>query len=170
MSNLKLFSAEAFFKNGALLIIPPMVITFGLWGVLPAAYSPENFWKGIPGWLALLENIFRILVFSIPAILCFGKKEISQSLGWYLYGGGLAIYITSYLLQIFFPSSEWSQSFIGFTAPAWSTLFWFTGISLVCDRSWLPIPWFRAIYFCCALFFLLFHIGHAGFIYFNKGG
>ena len=154
-------------RNGALLIIPPMVITFGLWGILPVAYSPDLFWKGIPEWLGLFENIFRTVVFSLPAILYFGKREKGQPLGWYLYFGGLAIYLGSYLAQIVYPNSAWSQSIIGFTAPAWSTIVFFTGIGLVCVRSWLPIPWHRAIYLLSALIFLLFHTGHAGLVYFN---
>jgi len=100
-----------------------MIITFGLWGVLPAAYSPDLFWKEIPSWLGFLENTFRKLVFSLPFILYFGKKESSQPLGWVLYFGGLVIYLASYLSQIVFPASAWSRSAIGFTAPAWSTVF-----------------------------------------------
>ncbi len=42
-------------RNGALLIIPPMIISFGLWGALPAAYSPDIFWKDIPIWLGLFH-------------------------------------------------------------------------------------------------------------------
>ena len=155
------------FRNGALLIIPPMIITFGLWDALPAAYSPDIFWKNIPNWLGLFENIYRILVFSLPGILYFGKREKGQSLGWYLYVGGLVVYLTSYLIQIFFPASAWSQSIIGFTAPAWSTLFWFAGIGLVCMRSWLPIPWHRAIYLLSTAIFLIFHIGHTGLVYYG---
>ena len=154
-------------RNGALLIIPPMIITFGLWSALPAAYSPEIFWKDIPNWLGLFENTFRILVFSLPGILYFGKREKGQSLGWFLYIGGLAVYLASYLIQIVYPDSAWSQSVIGFTAPAWSTLLWFAGIGLVCMRSWLPIPWHRAIYLLIASIFLIFHIGHTGLVYYN---
>lgn len=167
MSMLDSLPARMLARNGALLIAPPMVITFGLWSVLPAAYSPDIFWTGIPKWLGLLENAFRLLVFSFPGILYFGRKETGQSLGWYLYAGGLVVYLASYLLQIIFPHSVWSQSLIGFTAPAWSTLFWLVGIGLVCVRSWLPIPWHRAIYLCSAFFFLIFHVGHTGLVYFN---
>jgi hypothetical protein len=144
-----------------------MVISFGLWGYLPAAYGPDLFWKGIPQWLGFFENIFRILAFSLPGILYFGKKERGQRLGWYLYIGGMVVYLVSYLMQIVLPNSVWSQSIIGFTAPAWSTLFWLTGIGLVCARSWLPIHWHRAIYLLSASIFLVFHIGHTGLVYFN---
>ena len=154
-------------RNGALLIIPPLTISFGLWGALPAAYSPAIFWKDIPQWLGLSETIFRILIFALPGILYFGKKEAGQSWGWYLYWGGLVIYLATYLAQIIFPNSAWSQSAIGFTACAWSPLFWLAGIGLLCERSWLPIPWHRAIYLWTAFMFLIFHIGHAGVVYSN---
>jgi hypothetical protein len=167
MSKLDSFPARMLLRNGGLLIIPPMVITFGLWGVLPAAYGPDLFWKEIPSWLGFLENTFRVLVFGLPFILYFGKKEKSQPLGWVLYFAGLTVYLVSYLAQIGFPASAWSRSAIGFTAPAWSTLFWFAGIGLVCARSWLPIPWHRGIYLGSAALFLIFHVGHTGLVYFN---
>ena len=160
--------ARIFLRNGELLIVPPMIISFGLWGVLPAAFSPEIFWKDIPEWLGLLENTFRILAFGLPAILYFGNKESGQSLGWYLYFGGLVVYLASYLAQIFFPMSVWSQSAIGFTACAWSPSFWLAGIGFVCIRSWLPIPWHRAIYFLIASIFLILHTGHAFLVYSNN--
>jgi hypothetical protein len=154
-------------RNGALLIVPPMIITFGLWGALPTAYGSDIFWKDIPGWLGLGENIFRILVFGLPGILFFGKNLTGQLLGWYLYVGGLVVYLASYLMQIVYPDSAWSQSLIGFTAPAWSTMFWLAGIGLVCARSWLPISWHRAIYLLSAAIFLMFHLGHTGLVYFD---
>jgi hypothetical protein len=159
--------ARIILRNGALLTAPPMIITFGLWAALPAAYGPDIFWKDIPTWLGLLENSFRLLVFSLPGILYFGKKETGQPLGWILYIGGVAVYLASYLVQIVFPASAWSRSAIGFTAPAWSTLLWFAGIGLVCARSWLPIPWHRAIYLWSAFIFLIFHTWHTGLVYVN---
>jgi len=163
-------TSQIFLRNGALLIIPPLVITFSLWGALPDVFSHEQFWKGIPKWLGFLENTGRIFVFGLPGILYFGKKEVGQIFGWYLYIAGLVIYLASYLLQVFSPFSDWSQSLIGFTAPAWSTSFWFVGIGLVCKHSWLPIPWYRGIYYCTAFLFLLFHIGHTGLVYFSVVG
>ena len=167
MSKSDLTPQHILLRNGALLIIPPLVITFGLWGALPVAYSPDVFWKDIPEWLGVFENVFRIFVFSIPGMLYFGKAEKGQPLGWYLYFGGLLIYLASYGAQIVHPGSLWSQSIIGFTAPAWSTVFWFAGIGLVCARSWLPIPWCRAIYLVIASCFLIFHIWHTGLVYFS---
>ncbi len=168
MSKLDNLWARILLRNGAWLVVPPMAITFVLWGSLPASYSPSVFWKDIPGWLSLLENIFRILVCALPGILYFGRKEKGQTIGWYIYAGGMAVYLASYLLQILLPGSAWSLSVIGFTAPAWSTVFWLAGIGLICARSWLPIPWNRLIYFGVACLFLIFHIGHTSLVYFKR--
>lgn len=152
-------------RNGAILIIPPMLISFGLWPMLPSAFGFEVFWKDIPKWLALSENISRIIVFAVPAFLFFGINEPIQKRGWILYASGIILYFLSYLLQICLPDSFWSKSIIGFTAPAWSTIFWFAGIGLVCSRSWLPIPWSRLVYIAFALLFLVFHIGHTVIVF-----
>jgi hypothetical protein len=159
--------ARMLLRNGALLILPPMLITFGLWAALPAAYNLSNFWRGIPAWLGLLENIFRLLVCALPGILYFGKKETGQAVGWVLYAAGLFIYLASYLFQIYLPTSVWSLSLLGFTAPAWTTVFWLAGIGLVCVRSWLPVPWHRLIFLGCAFCFLLCHVGHTTLVFFQ---
>ena len=167
ISKLDSLPARMILRNEALLIVPPMIISMGLWGALPDAYGPEISWKDIPEWLGLFENIFRILAFSLPGILYFGKTEKAQSLGWYLYLGGMVVYLASYLTQIIFPASAWGQSVIGFTTGAWSTSFWLAGIGFVCARSWLPIPWHRVIYFLSAAIFLTLHTGHAWLVYTN---
>lgn len=75
------------------------------------------------------------------------------------------MYLATYVLQISAPSSAWSQSAIGFTAPGWSTSSWFAGIGLVCENSWLPIRWNRSIYLSVAAAFLIFHLWHTGMVY-----
>lgn len=163
------FVTRSVFRNGALLLIPPLLITFGLWSMLPTAFEAEVFWKDIPKWLAISEHIFRIAVFAVPAFLTFGTGETSQKRGWILYACGIVLYLLSYLLQIYVPDSLWSKSIIGFTAPAWSTIFWFAGIGFVCDKSWLPLPWSRFVYIALAVLFLIFHIGHTLVIFSRIG-
>ena len=109
MPKLDSVPAGMILRNGALLIVPPMIISMGLWGSLPEAFSPDIFWKDIPEWLRLFENVLRILAFSLPGILYFGKKDKGQSLGWYLYFGGLVVYLASYLVQIVSPTSITAQ-------------------------------------------------------------
>ena len=156
----------AVFRNGLLLILPAMAITFGLWSQLPDAYAAESFNSGVPTWLLLAENVLRVAVFGIPAFLYFGARDVLQARGWYVYGLGMLIYLGSYLAQIYTPGSSWSTSLLGFTAPAWTTLFWFVGIGLVCANTWLPVPWHRAVYLSVAVCFVVAHVAHASLAFF----
>ena len=165
MLNSDSFLSKLLLRNGGWLTIPPLAITFGLWSHLPPPYAMEHFWKDIPSWLGLPENIFRIIVFALPTLLYFGRAERGQKLGWFLYFGGLLAYLASYVAQVLFAESTWSLSALGFTAPAWTTTFWFCGIGMVCKNTWLPLPWNRMIYVGCAVLFLIFHVTHTGLIF-----
>lgn len=46
-------ASKVIVRNGALLGVPPLAISLGLWGLLPEAYSPAVFWRDVPSWLAL---------------------------------------------------------------------------------------------------------------------
>jgi len=151
----------AVLRNGLLLIIPVMVITFGLWSALPAPYGAEAFDRGIPSWLLSAENALRLAIFGIPVVLYFGRQSEVQVRGWYVYLVGLLAYLGSYLAQIYLPASAWSSSVIGFTAPAWTTLLWLAGIGLVCERSWLALPWHRWVYLAVVAVFVTVHVAHA---------
>ena len=157
----------AIVRNGLLLVAPAIVITFGLWSRLPAAYGAESFDHGVPTWLIFAENVLRIAVFAIPVFLYFGGRDVLQVRGWYLYGLGLLLYLGSYLAQIYLPGSAWSTSLLGFTAPAWTTLFWFVGIGLVCANTWLPFSWHRAVYLSVAVAFVVLHVAHASLAFFG---
>ena len=148
-------------RNGLLLIIPAMVITFGLWSSLPAAYGAEAFDRGIPSRLLAVENALRLAVLGVPVILYFGRRSKLQVIGWYVYLIGMLVYLGSYLAQIYLPASAWSGSVIGFTAPAWTTLLWFAGIALVCERTWLARPWHRWVYLAFVVAFVTAHVAHA---------
>lgn len=147
--------------NGAILVVPALLITFGLWKYLPAPFSQENFSRSAPRVLELFEDSLRILIFFIPVLLLFETKNNTQNWGWYLYGIGIALYACSYLAQILFSSSALSRSFIGFTSTAWTTVFWLYGIALVCRKSWL-FPWWRGyMYMIIATVFVILHTYHA---------
>ena len=152
-------------RNGALLVIPVLAISIGLWDFLPEVYSSKEFSREIPAWLALAENLFRVIIFSVPAILVFSNDEIENKWGWFLYTFGIAIYFCSYLFQILYPNSSWSTSYLGFTAPAWTTIFWLYGIGLTCSHSWLLSRWQRAIYIVPATLFVLLHMAHTTLVY-----
>lgn len=148
-------------RNGALLLVPVLAITFGLWARLPAVFGNAAFDEGVPARLLAVENVLRVAVFALPLLLYFSASDTLQRLGWFLYIAGLALYLASYLAQIFAPASAWSQSVIGFTALAWTTVPWLAGIGLVCADTWLPLPWNRLIYLLCAAAFVVAHTAHA---------
>ena len=154
-----------FLYNGAILIIPVLLITFGLWKYLPAPYSQENFSRSAPHSLELFEDILRILIFVIPVFLLYEIRKEAQNWGWYLYAIGLALYTCSYLAQILFSSSDWSTSLIGFTAPAWTPIFWLYGIAIVCNNSWLFTWWRGYFYIIVATLFVILHTYHAFLAY-----
>ena len=157
--------SKVILRNGGLLVIPVLAISIGLWEFLPEVYGPKEFSREIPTWLALAENLFRIIIFSVPAILFFSNDEIKNKWEWFLYTFGIAIYTCSYLFQILYPNSNWSTSYLGFTAPAWTTIFWLYGIGLIYSHSWLLPSWHRAIYIVAATLFVLLHMAHTTLVY-----
>ena len=152
-------------RNGALLIVPPLVITASLWSRLPATFGNDAFDQGVPAWLLSSENVLRVAVLLLPALLLTGASERLQRLGWVLYGVGLIVYLGSYLALIAFPASAWSNSALGFTAPAWTTGLWLLGVGLVCADTWLSLSWNRLIYLIPATAFVLAHSAHARLAY-----
>lgn len=151
--------------NGGILIIPVLLISLGLWKYLPTAYSQENFSRNIPNTLELFENLFRILMFVIPVFLLYGGGNRTQIWGWFLYVIGIVLYASSYIAQIFLSYSSWSTSFIGFSAPAWTPIFWLYGIALVCNKSWFFTWWRSYVYIMVATIFVILHTYHAFLVY-----
>lgn len=148
-------------RNGGLLLVPVLTITFGLWSQLPEVFGDAAFDVGVPTWLLGLENLLRMAVFALPLLLVFSASDTLDRLGWVLYVAGVALYLASYLAQIHAPESAWSRSALGFTALAWTTAPWLAGIGLVCGDSWLPVSWNRLIYLLCATAFIVVHTSHA---------
>lgn len=159
---------EALGRNGAWLVLPPLAVSLGLWGVLPPAYADGVFAASVPGWWNLTENVLRVLVFSVPAVLVFGASSPIQRVGWAVYAVGLAAYVASYLILALGPETHWATSAVGFTAPAWTPGVWLLGVAMVCQRTWLRWPadrrrgWRWWAYLAPVAAFLVAHVGHAG--------
>ena len=152
--------SAAWLRNGALLGLPPLAISFGLWGSLPAAYAPEAFGRGIPTWLALAENVARVLVFAVPAALVVDAPSRGARLGWAVYAAGVLLYAASYVVLAAWPGSAYAHSAVGFSAPAWTTAVWFLGIALLCRESWLRRGWRWWFYLPLVAAFLALHVTH----------
>lgn len=151
-------------SRGFWLVLPPLAIDGLFTARLPAAFQSDIFWRDIPAAIAWPENALRILVIGLTLVLPLpwplGRLG-DKPLGMAAYLFGLVAYGLSWLLLIAWPTSSWSLSAIGFSAPAWTPLLWLAGIGLITDRSRLgcfnfilPIYWLVAIVFCGA------HVAH----------
>jgi len=156
---------QALTRNGAWLVLPPLAISLGLWGTLPPAFAPENFGRGVPGWLSLWENVLRVLVFATPCAVFFGASGKRQRVGWGLYSVGLCLYLASYVLLAKWPQGAWATGVLGFTAPAWTPALWLTGVALVCQDSWIWARWKWWLYLVPTTLFLVLHVGHATLVW-----
>jgi hypothetical protein len=150
-----------YFFNCFLLLIPVFVWNLIFYKRLPAPYQ-KPIWDDVPKPLAAAENIFRTGAFVFPVFLRIELKTILQILGLILYLSGLSVYFFSWVLEIRSPESKWSKSAIGFTAPAWTTIFWLAGIGLIGQRMTINgLPYSFFIYMAIALVFTGVHTAHA---------
>lgn len=156
---------KKYFLNCFLLLIPILLWNILLADYLPESYNPEIFWKDIPDIIGYSENILRIIVMALPAIMVLSLKSSSQKLGLALYIIGSILYYLSWIAIISFQESSWSQSALGFTAPAYTTLIWFTGIGLIGSKSFFKIPNLSLIYIFITIFFVIFHTLHTYLVY-----
>lgn len=153
---------EAYTRNGAYLVVPPLAISFGLWGLLPEGYAPETFDAAAPAWLRLGENILRTLVLALPLGL---RISTDCRGGWITYAVGLVAYLGSYLWLAAWPDGRWTTSAVGFTAPAWTPALWMLGIAMICRTSWVTTRWKWWTYLVVVAAFLGFHVGHTGMVW-----
>ena len=147
-----------------------LVLPVFLWNILfatslPRGYSMEFFWQDIPPAIGTTENALRILVFFLPLLMPLTVKTAGQKTGLGFYLVGLAMYFLSWILQIYAPNSAWSQSVLGFLAPAYTTMVWFVGIGLVGNRLFVKVPYRPIVYILLSAAFVVVHTTHAYIVY-----
>ncbi len=123
------------------------------------------FWKDIPQFLAFGENIARILLFLLMAVMPLRLTTRTQKAGLALYGFGTLVYFGSWLTLMHPISSECPSSAIGFLAPAYTPILWLTGIGLIGDSFAFNMRYRRVYFFGVALVFLGFHVAHAWLVF-----
>ena len=85
-----------------------------------------------------------------------------------LYAAGLLAYVSAWAAVIAGPGSAWSQSPLGFTAPAWTSLIWLAGIGRHSRLPWKRYrPW---MYLAAAILFTAVHTLHAAIIWSRTAG
>lgn len=153
-------SVKKYIFNCFLLLIPIFIWNLIFYDQLPAAYGSEIFWKNIPTYISYPENLFRIIVLSTPILMSLSLKSRQQKMGFIIYSIGTIIYFLSWLVLILHPNSNWSQSLLGFMAPAYTTIIWLIGIGILGHKTFIRIPKASLIYIILACVFVVFHALH----------
>ena len=150
-----------------LLTIPIHVWNIFLTNKLPKEFQSEIFKNDIPVFLTYGENISRLVVLMLPLLMPLRILTNTQKRGLFLYIAGTILYFASWLAMIYFPHSDWSNSVFGFMAPAYTPLFWLTGIGLIGYSFYFNLPYRRWYYILISIVFLIFHNLHVMTIYFR---
>ncbi|MGB4971983.1 MAG: hypothetical protein WBO32_04950, partial [Cyclobacteriaceae bacterium] len=140
--------SRKYLLNCFLLIIPLIVWNIILIDYLPKSYSPDVFDKDIPKLVSYSENFIRFILFALPVFMVLSLKSRLEKIGFIAYCLGLILYFSSWIIMIFNPESNWSQSLIGFMAPAYTTIIFFVGIGLVGNKAFFKIPYLSLVYIC----------------------
>jgi hypothetical protein len=104
-----------------------------------------------PAWLLGAENVFRLVTFILPMLLCMKLDTSLGKFGLAVYIIGTLIYFASWIPLMVAPQSAWSQSIPGLFAPRLTPLISLIGIALIA-ASW---P-----YGLLATIFIFFHTWH----------
>lgn len=155
------------FKNGIWLTLPPLLFSLSLMSLLPDALTPTQFNKDIPSLLVMGENMSRIFVFGMPLFFSVGLSTKTQKRGLALYLVGIALYYLSYIVLIWMPDTAWSNSMIGFLAPAYINIFWMAGLGLLGEKFYFldSLRYRPRFYIVPVIIFLIFHIAHTTIVY-----
>ncbi|MCX2764697.1 hypothetical protein [Aquimarina muelleri] len=149
-----------------------LLISIFIWNIvfinyLPKGYGNDALWEDIPLLIKYSENISKVIVLALPAIMVLSLKTKLQKIGFIIYCIGLALYFLSWIVMIVCPNCNWSESLIGFMAPAYTTIIWFVGIGLIGNQSFFKIKYLPALYISLSVFFVIIHSLHA-YIVFHK--
>lgn len=157
--------AKIIYSNGFVLLIPIFVWNIIFASKLPHAFDIKNFDIDIPRFLLIGENIFRVIIFTLPLLFKIDISTTTGKLGLALYIIGSLIYFVSWLLLIYAPNSLWSISIFGFTAPAYTPIIWLVGIALMADSYNFSIKYIRWHYIIPCIIFIILHVMHSILVY-----
>jgi hypothetical protein len=156
--------------NCFLLFLPILIWDAFLTDKLPVHFQSPIFLNNTPVFLKIGENILRILLFATALLMPIKEKVLIQKKGLMLYLIGLFLYFLSWILLIYFPTSDWSTSGPGFLAPAYTPLLWLIGIGAMGTRFYFGIPFHRLIFVLFSIFFVVFHCIHTYIVFVNVTG
>lgn len=147
-----------------------LMLPIFLWNVLLGPFLPpilqtEEFWRDIPPLVTYGENAFRLFIDILPFFMPLELLTGVQRRGLILFSVGLVAYILAWLALILFPQSQWSLSWVGVLAPAYTPLVWLTGLGLLGRRLYWTCSYRWWMYLWLAAGFTVFHVTHVGIVY-----
>jgi hypothetical protein len=152
--------------SGFWLLVPILAFNLAFAGKLPPEYQMDTFRRDIPAFVAVPENVLRVAVMFVPALMPIEVTSRAQRVGLIVYVVGVLVYFGSWALEIAAPASAWSRSAIGFLGPSWTPVLWFAGITLIGERLYLRrLHYRRWMYAALVAGFLGFHNLHAAIVY-----
>ncbi|MEJ0011781.1 MAG: hypothetical protein WDM94_03955 [Bauldia sp.] len=158
--------AAMYLRNCFWLIVPVLAFDLLFTGRLPAQFQMENFWRDIPAFVGVPENIFRTVVLVLPVLMPLDVVSARQRAGLALYLAGIAVYLAAWVALIACPDSGWSLSAAGQLAPAYTPALWLGGIGLVGGRLFVArIPYRYWMYLALSAVFLVFHVTHTAIVF-----
>ena len=154
--------------NGYLPLTPVLLWNILLVDYLPMELRPEFFNLDIPSFILWGENIFRTLIFMFPLFFVLDVKGEVGGRGLIIYMVGVLIYFMSWGALILWPDSAWSNSVLGFTAPAYTPLIWLAGLAFMTKGYYFNLSYKKWHYLIPMFFFFVFHLSHALYVYFRS--
>jgi len=153
--------------NGYILIFPIIIWNISFFSYLPSSYAPSNFNSDIPLWIIVGENLFRMVLFIFPLFVQVNIKISFGNKGLIIYLLGVLIYFSSWLAIIISPSSVWSSSVLGYSAPAYTPIIWILGLSMMVDSYYFKyrLNYSKWHFLLPSLSLIGFHISHAIYVY-----
>ena len=148
-----------------MLLVPALAWNLALMDQLPPALSRATFWQDIPVFLASVENVARAALFALPFLMPLELATPIQRRGLALFIVGTLVYFASWLALIMWPDSAWSESAVGFTAPAYTPSLWLLGLALIGRRLFWGNLYRWWFYIPIAGLFLVAHIWHTAIVY-----
>ncbi len=160
-----MITLETIITNGFIPLIPIFIWNIAFYKKLPKAYGPNIFDANIPKVISSGETIFRCFVFILPLFFILGKNSSTQKFGIIVFALGALLYFSSWLMLIYKPESKWSNSAIGFTAPAYTPIVWFIGLSLTVENTYYTYAYSPWHYIVPAILLTIFHLSHSVLVF-----
>ncbi len=146
--------------NAFILVIPILVWNGLFYSKLPEPFNTETFDAVVPRLILWGENTSRIILFALTLCIRFNLTTAMGKQGIMVYLLGIIIYFLSWLPLIYAPYSAWSNSSIGFCAPAYTPVLWLIGIALMAESYCFSFTYRRWHFVVWVMLFTLFHIAH----------